>query len=356
MGGDGVAVRKRAILPRQLAAFVALCAAYFEALRVQNYSEKTIESREHHLREFVKWAHERSLARPSEVTKPILERYQRHLYHHRKKNGQPLSFRSQHGCLVPVRALFKWLCRHNHLLANPAADLDLPRAEKRLPRHVLTASEAERVLAMPDVSEPMGLRDRAILEAFYSTGMRRMELMGLKLYDLDAERGTVFVRQGKGKKDRMIPMGERAFAWVMRYVEEARPSLALTPDDGVVFLTNVGTAFEPNRLTQLVRDYVDAAEIGKTGSCHLFRHTCATLMLENGADIRFIQQLLGHEKLETTQIYAQVSIRMLKEVHARTHPARLTAEPPDAAQLAEGNEELAAELAEEEAELADERG
>ena len=329
--------------PGDEAGFAALAAAYLEALRVLNYSEQTVESREHHLREFIKWAAERSFARPSEVTKPILERYQRHLYHYRKKNGQPLSFLSQHGCLVPVRALFKWLCRHNHLLANPAADLELPRAEKRLPRHVLTASEAERVLGAPNVEEAMGLRDRAILEVFYSTGMRRMELLGLKLYDLDQERGTVFVRQGKGKKDRMIPMGARAFGWVRRYLDEVRPSLSLTPDDGIVFLTNVGLVFEPNRLTQLVRDYVDAAEIGKTGSCHLFRHTCATLMLENGADIRFIQQLLGHEKLETTQIYAQVSIRMLKEVHTRTHPATLEAGP-----------ELLAELADEEAELADE--
>jgi integrase/recombinase XerD len=321
------------------AGFAALATEYLEALRVLNYSGKTVESRAHHLREFIQWTAERSLARPSEVTRPVLERYQRHLYHHRKKDGKPLSFRSQHGALVPVRAFFKWLCRQNHLLANPAADLDLPRAEKRLPRHVLTASEAERVLASPPLDDALGVRDRAILETLYSTGMRRMELIGLKLYDLDQERGTVFVRQGKGKKDRMIPMGERAFGWVMRYVEEARPKLALTPDDGLVFLTNVGLAFEPNRLTQLVRDYVDAAEIGKTGSCHLFRHTCATLMLEGGADIRFIQQLLGHEKLETTQIYAQVSIRMLKEVHTRTHPARLTADP-----------ELAAELADEEAE------
>lgn len=328
--------------PADAAGFAALALTYLEAMRVLNYSEKTVESRAHHLREFVKWAAERSLARPSEVTKPILERYQRHLYHHRKKNGQPLSFRSQHGCLVPVRAFFKWLCRQNHLLANPAADLDLPRAEKRLPKHVLTASETEGVLALPDVGSPLGVRDRAILEVFYSTGMRRMELLGLKLYDLDAERGTVFIRQGKGKNDRMIPMGARAFSWVMRYIEETRPSLALTPDDGIVFLTNVGLAFEPNRLTQLVRDYVDAADIGKTGSCHLFRHTCATLMLENGADIRFIQQLLGHEKLETTQIYAQVSIRMLKEVHTRTHPARLTAEP-DLAALVQDNAELAAE-------------
>jgi len=339
--------------------FAALATAYLEALRVLNYSEKTVESRAHHLREFIRWALERSLARPAEVTKPFLERYQRHLYHYRKKDGQPLSFRSQHGCLVPVRAFFKWLCRHNHLLANPAADLDLPRAEKRLPRHVLTASEAERVLGIPNVAGLLGLRDRAILETLYSTGMRRMELANLKLYDLDQERGTVFVRQGKGKKDRMIPMGVRAFGWVRRYLDEARPSLALTPDDGLVFLTNVGLAFEPNRLTQLVRDYVDAAEIGKTGSCHLFRHTCATLMLEGGADIRFIQQLLGHEKLETTQIYAQVSIRMLKEVHTRTHPARLTAAPggeaaADPAALAQGNAELAAELAAEAAEDAEE--
>ena len=139
-------------------------------------------------------------------------------------------------------------------------------------------------------------------------------------------------------------MGERAFSWVRRYLDEARPSLALSLDDGTVFLTNVGQPFEANRLTQMVRDYVDAAETGKTGSCHLFRHTCATLMLENGADIRFIQQLLGHEKLETTQIYAQVSIRMLKEVHTRTHPATLEANPEVLAELAE--EEDKAGLAE----------
>ena len=167
---------------------------------------------------------------------------------------------------MPVRALLKWLSRPNLLLANPAADLDLPRAKKRLLRHVLTASEAERVLRLPDVAEPLGLRDRAMLEAFYLTGLRRMELLGLKLYDLDQERGTLFVRQGKGKKDRMIPMGERAFSWVRKYLDDARSSLALSPDDGTVFLRNAGLPFEANQLIQLVRDYVDAAEIGKTGS------------------------------------------------------------------------------------------
>ncbi len=319
--------------------FVVLLADYLGWLRVRNYSEATVRNRGHYVGEFIKWCAERSLARPCEVTKPILERYQRWLYHYRKDNGQPLSFPSQNQHLIPVRAFFKWLCRFNHLLANPAADLELPRAEKRLPKHILTAAEVERVLALPPVADPLGLRDRALLEVFYSTGMRRMEAIHLKLYDLDAERGTVMVRQGKGKKDRMIPMGARAFAWVARYVDEARPKLANVPDDGTLFLTNLGTPFEAGRLTQLVRDYVDAAETGKRGSCHLFRHTMATLMLENGADVRFIQQQLGHAELSTTQIYTQVSIRMLKEVHTRTHPAATL------------SHEAAAEI---EAELADE--
>jgi len=325
--------------------FAALLAQYADWLRVRNYADATVGNREHYVGEFAKWCAERALTRPAEVTKPLLERYQRWLFQYRQKNGKPLTFPSQLQHLIPVRAFFKWLGRNNHILANPAADLELPRGEKRLPKHILTASEAERVLALPALDDPLGLRDRALLEVFYSTGMRRMEAVGLKLYDLDPERGTVMIRQGKGKKDRMVPMGERAFAWVLRYLEEARPKLALTPDDGTVFLTNLGTPFEPGRLTQLVRDYIDAAETGKRGSCHLFRHTCATLMLEGGADVRFIQQLLGHAELSTTQIYTQVSIRMLKEVHTRTHPGATLSR--------EAAAEIEAELAEEAAEEAE---
>jgi integrase/recombinase XerD len=199
----------------------------------------------------------------------------------------------------------------------------MPRLEKRLPKHVLTASESDRVLNQANVTDPLGLRDRAILETFYSTGMRRRELSGLKLYDLDIERGTIMVRQGKGKKDRMIPIGARALAWIDKYVLEVRPTLARQPDDGTLFLSNQGDTFSPNRLTQMVREYVDGAQLGKSGACHLFRHTMATLMLENGADIRFIQAMLGHAELSTTQIYTQVSIRKLKEIHSLTHPARL---------------------------------
>jgi hypothetical protein len=139
-------------------------------------------------------------------------------------------------------------------------------------------------------------------------------------FDLDQERGTLMVRQGKGKKDRMVPIGERAIAWLARYLNEARPQLVLPPDPGTLFLTQEGEEISCHRLTQLVRDYVQRADLGKSGACHLFRHTCATLMLEGGADIRYIQEMLGHVELSTTQIYTQVSIRKLKAVHTLTHP------------------------------------
>lgn len=296
---------------------------YLEWLRVHNYSDSTIEGRHFYIGFFVRWCEERGVVQPAEVTKQIIERYQRYLYHYRKKNGDPLSFRSQHGRLIPVRAWFKWLARQNYILYNPAADIELPKLEHRLPKHVLTISEAEQVINQANVSQRLGIRDRAILETLYSTGVRRSELVGLRTYDLDIDRGTLIVRQGKGKKDRMIPIGERAMAWIDKYITDVRPGLLNGDNSGdYLFLTEVGEPIRPDQLTLLVRRYVDASEVGKRGSCHLFRHTMATLMLENGADIRYIQAMLGHVKLETTAIYAQVSIRKLKEIHTATHPAR----------------------------------
>lgn len=289
----------------------------------KNYSAATIEAREVYIRYFLLWCLDRGLNRPQDITKPILERYQRYLFLYRKEDGQPLTTRSQHTRITPLRAFFKWLARHNHILYNPASELELPRLERRLPKHVLTIREAETVLAQPDLGTPTGIRDRAMLETLYSTGMRRMELLQLHLHDVDADRGTVMIRQGKGKRDRMIPIGERALAWIAKYRDDVRPELAAGSDDGTLFLSNLGERFTPNRLTQLVRDHVNAAGIGKTGACHLFRHTMATLMLENGADIRFIQAMLGHADLSTTQIYTQVSIRMLKDIHTATHPGRV---------------------------------
>ncbi|WP_374098985.1 site-specific tyrosine recombinase XerC [Pseudomonas aeruginosa] len=323
--------------------------AFLQWQRERNYSERTVGNQEDLLIVFIRWCDERGLTRPQEITRPILERYQRHLFLYRKADGEPLSARSQTVRITPIRMWFKWLTKTNRLLYNPAADLDLPRSERRLPKHILSASETERILNVPDITTPNGIRDRAMLETLYSTGMRRMELIGLDRWSIDYERGTVMIRQGKGKKDRMIPIGERALAWVVKYRDEVRPHFVLAEDPGQVFLTQQGEAFSPNRLTALVREYIEAAGIGKSGSCHLFRHTMATLMLENGADVRFIQAMLGHVSLETTQVYTQVAIHKLKEIHTATHPARLTRQGSavDELDVVDEGERLLAELAQE---------
>jgi integrase/recombinase XerD len=285
----------------------ALLEKHLEDLAARNYSEYTIKGRRVHIGFFLDWCDERGLAEPVEITRTVLESYQRHVFHYRKKNGEPLSFTGQHDRL-PLRVWFKWMARQHYILHNPASELELPRIGFRLPKAVLTAAEAEQVLAQAE-----NLRDRAILEVLYSTGMRRLELVSLRVWDLDLERATVIIRQGKGKKDRIIPLGDRAAAWVRKYLEEERAPKA----GDIVFPLSL------DYLTEMVRGYVDAAGIGKRGACHLFRHTMATLMLEGGADIRFIQAMLGHADLKTTQIYTHVAIRQLQEIHRATHPARL---------------------------------
>jgi integrase/recombinase XerD len=152
--------------------------------------------------------------------------------------------------------------------------------------------------------------------------MRRMELANVKIYDIDADRTTLTIRQGKGRKDRVIPIGERALAWIDKYMRESRPQLLTGGgDDGTVFLSHMGEPFDRRQLTALVRRYLIESKVGKMGGCHLFRHTVATLMLENGADIRVIQEMLGHAKLTTTEPYTRVSINLLRQVYSATHPA-----------------------------------
>jgi integrase/recombinase XerD len=293
---------------------------YVEHMGVRGYRPQGMQSTERYVREFIEWADERGVTHPSQVSRAVLERYQRWLYHYRKKDGNPLSVAGQRCKLVPLRGYFKWLTRVGEIPANPAADLELPRRMKRLPRTVLTAGEVERVMACVDLGTPLGLRDRAMLELLYATGIRRGELAHLDLGDIDVDRAVVFVREGKGGKDRLLPLGERALYWLMEYLERGRPQIAWNADDKTFFLGNEGKPLSLQWLSKVVALTVERAALGKHGGPHLFRHTMATLMLEGGADIRFIQAMLGHAELSTTQIYTQVAIRQLAHVHAMTHP------------------------------------
>jgi len=315
--------RSRPLDPNGIAPYLD---QHLEWLAVKGYADDTINRRDVALRRFIQWCDERDLSAPQEITKPILERYQRHLYYYRKPDGNPLTLGTQLGCLAPIKTFFKWLAQENHLLYNPASELMLPRQPKRLPRDILSVSEVETILATPDHETPSGLRDRAILETLYSTGLRRMELPALNVYDIDLHRAIVMVREGKGRRDRIIPIGERALAWVEKYLNESRPQLLLNVHEEALFLNDYGDPLPRDALARKVKHYMNQADIKKTGSCHLFRHAMATHMLDNGADTRFIQAMLGHADLATTQIYTHVSVEKLKEIHAATHPAKMQRE------------------------------
>lgn len=303
--------------------------AHLDWMLTHNYSADTVRARRVALRRFVTWCAERSLDDPRGITKPILERYQRGLFYYRKPDGKPLTLGTQHGCLAPLKTFFKWAARENHILYNPASELELPRQPKRLPRNLLSVQEVEAILNEAEPGNAQGLRDRAMLELLYSTGLRRMEAPHLALYDVDLTRRLVFVREGKGKKDRVVPLGERAAAWVDKYLTEARPELLAAPGEAL-FVSDYGEPMSADQVSDKVRRYKEFAGIHKPGAAHLLRHACATHMLDNGADIRFIQELLGHSNLATTEIYTHVSIDKLQQIHAATHPARLTRTPrPD---------------------------
>jgi integrase/recombinase XerD len=298
-----------------------LADAFLSRMSARAYAPGTVEAHGWALKYFLEWAASRQLRTPEAFTRPLLEEYQLYLHHFRSgRTGAPLAVNTQLARLGVIRRFFAWLCRENLIPANPAADLDLPRKQARLLPRSLALEEIDRLLELPDLSSPFGLRDRAVLELFYATGIRRTEMVRLEQGDFDPALRTLHVRRGKGGKSRLLPVGERAAGWLSRYLAEIRPMLAGHPGERALFLSGYGSAFSPAYLGNWVARQMRRAGIEKKGSCHLFRHSCATHMLEGGADIRYIQQMLGHARLETTQIYTEVSIRALAEAHARSHP------------------------------------
>jgi integrase/recombinase XerD len=312
--------------PDGLAAWIR---RYLEALAVQHRSTADQRTRRSRLALFNEWCSERSLLRPQAITHRHIERFQSYLFRYRKANGAPMALNGQRVALFTIEMFFRWLVRQGVVASNPAADLELPKRSLDL-REPLTLAEVEAVLALPDIAEPYGLRDRAVLELFYATGIRRAELVALHVSDIEPAHGTLHVRLGKGRKDRFVPVGERALAWLQKYQREARPQLLKDPSSRHLFLNCDGEALSNDALSWRVRHYFQQAGIEKRGACHLFRHTMATAMLDNGADIRHVQEMLGHSQIASTQRYTHVSIARLRAVHAATHPAARLLRDPEA--------------------------
>lgn len=300
--------------------FYPFLVRYLEAQKVNGVSPDTLRRRLFAMRRFIVWCEERNLTNPRGITRQILDQYKAHLYYYRKRDGNPLTQSSQNVMLTPIKSFFRWMARENHLLYSPASEWEIPRKRHLLPTTIMPYETVESVLAQPDVTTPQGIRDRAILEVFYSTGIRRFELCSLEMAKVDTKNRSVNIREGKGLRSRILPIGERAARWVEKYKQEVRPLLLSPLADDTLFLTDFGEPFGRAYMGALIRKYLDQAEVEARGACHLFRHAMATHMHDNGADIRNIQVMLGHVDLTSTQIYTRVSIAKLREVHGATHP------------------------------------
>ena len=284
------------------------------------FASSTRKSRLSVLGPFLRWLFARGLDL-SEVRTEDLQAYQNELHALRKGDGRPLSLGHQLSCLCAIRSFFRFLYRRGVLLHNPAAAVELPRQEKRLPRTVLSPSEARRLLeAAQRPHSARELRNRAILETFYATGIRCGELSHLRLYDVDTEERVLKVRNGKGAKDRHVPLTRKAAEAIEAYLEKGRSELLSAKKAPFLFLADKGGFLQVAVLNKMVRRYASKAAIRKHITCHTFRHSVATHLLKGRADIRHIQALLGHESLSTTQIYTRVEISDLKEVLRRAHP------------------------------------
>ncbi len=307
--------------PQQRKKMDVVLAGYVDAMTAWNWSRKSIVSYEQNIRYLFDWlAAETDVTTLAEVAPETLASYQMALLSMEKKNGEHLAAGTQKQRIGAIRSFFRYLAEEGKLLTNPAASLQLPKQRKRLPQPLLTAKETIRLLDSIKTTTPLGLRDRAIVEVLYATGVRNAELRRLALADFDPAGETLTVVGGKGGKDRIVPLGPVASAIVGDYIAKARPQLVADPTTTNLFLTKNGRPLDALAVINAVRRHLKRAGIDKPIRPHRLRHACATHMLKGGADIRHIQKLLGHASLQTTQIYTRVEISDLKAVHRRFHP------------------------------------
>jgi len=292
--------------------------AFLDWLQVQRYAPYTVTTSRTELHRFMAWCIEQGVTQWTDIDPHHIDAYHQLLSGLPGRKGPFLSAITRRNRLTRLRRFFVWLRKHQHIPVNSFDQVTFPRVRPSGLPLVLTVDEVQHLLRQPDVETTLGLRDRAILEVLYATGIRRNELCNLQLYDMGPS--TVIIRQGKNRKDRIVPVGDSASHWLERYLQETRPRLAKRLDLDRVFLSFSGKCLLPGDLGALVRKYMNRAGISKPGRCHLLRHTMATHMLQGGADLRHVQAMLGHTTLETTSIYTRVDIGELQSIYRKTHP------------------------------------
>ncbi len=304
---------------------------FAEWLQAINYSPKTRVNYTRDVRVFLDWLADNTAVNSLvDVTPAHLQQYQIALYNFersddseatKEKEAKRLSVGTQAARLAAVRKFFSWLLSEQQIAYNPATTLQLPKQPQRLPRGVLTKSEARRLIEATPVVKPRDTRDRAMLETLYATGIRRAELIALTIYDADLQAATLRIEHGKGNTTRVVPLTQSAIAALKLYLEEARAVFAREAGQVRLFVsTRSGGSLDDADIVRIVRKAATRAGIKKHVTPHTLRHTCATHLLKGRADIRQIQKLLGHRRLSSTEVYTRVELTDLAEVIARCHP------------------------------------
>jgi integrase/recombinase XerD len=287
---------------------------YLASLRLErNLSENTIASYKNDLFSLINFLNDSGIKDPSEITSKNLSDFFVLLF----KLG--LSSRSSARYYSSVKGFFGYLLSNGYIKINPIEKISSPKVSKNLPG-VLNINEIEKILSEPDVSKKLGLRDKALLETFYACGLRVSELINLKISDLflNDEMIRVF---GKGSKERFVPIGSSAINWIGEYLKSSRPLLEKKArSQHVLFLNNRGTKLSRMGVWKIVNNYAQLAGIKKEVHPHTFRHSFATHLLEGGADLRAVQEMLGHVDISTTQIYTHIDRDYIKQVHRDFHP------------------------------------
>ncbi len=300
---------------------------FLEAIRIQGCSPCTLKTYGSSLEALFRCLAGLGINDLREVGGPAVRQYQLWLTSQEYSNWT-ISTRLQ-----AMRRFFEFLESTDHILLNPCANLPTLKLPRRLPKQVLSLSEANAVLNAPDGQSPKGIRDRAILELFYSTGVRLEEMAHLRVEDVDCIQGLVRVCQGKGARDRVVPLGRKASDAVAEHLQKVRSAWTKAGDDArAVWLSSTRPhgPLKSQAIEVMVKQYGRAAGVQKRVTPHLWRHSCATHLVADGANVAYVQRILGHSSLRTTQAYTRTSIAEIKVTHAQAHPRPTAAVVPNA--------------------------
>ena len=288
-------------------------------MMTEGFSNATIDTYLKSLGKFRLYLKEKSVERLTEVTPEIVNQYRIFISLERPGRGR-LSLQTQNLMMIPILNFFRFLVREKHFLYDPTSHIRLAKPVRKRVREVLSEREMIRLLNAPNPEKKLGLRDKALLELYYSCGIRNTESRLLTVKDVDLENRTVRVRFPKGGGDEVVPIGRVAALYLEEYMRDARPKLLRNDLEETLFLSFTGKPLGDGDPSHIVHKYTKKAKIKRNACAHSLRHTCATHLYDNGADVRSIQLLLRHKSLETTQIYLEVKASKLRKVLEKTHP------------------------------------